>query len=357
VSLAGPATGTSYAKFTANTESEAGFLVDHAGTATQPNARFADASAYMIYEFDLPDNVTTAFAKILVGNQYVISAAPADGEYTQLRDYVAETGNEIRDNSNFEFQTLDLTPFLASNPEKKVRIWFTDGVPSDGWGPYLRSIEIVDSETAGTLNFTEVLNSQEMFGEDIHNEANRGYYTVDLSSVLTNNNAGREVYIRFTDGSTSDGWGPSLYWMGVYSGEIEVNTDTLVFPSLKSNLGDPVRPVGLIARNYSLDPTKTLASIQLPAHPEDQNSHAYLLAATLNASVAVNEPELQVARVDANTIRISWPAAEGFRLQSSPTLGAGAQWTDTNATPQNNGGTVAAEVDVTGQNAFYRLIK
>jgi hypothetical protein len=359
VSIAGPAQGTSYAKFTANTDTEPTYLIEAPGTATQPNARFADGTGYMIYEFNLPDEVTTAFARVQVGNQFVISAAAgAEGEYTVLQDYVLETGNEIRDNTNFDFYTVDLTPFLSANAEKIVRIRLTDGVPVDGWGPYLRSIEIVDSETAGALEYTEALNSQNMFGEDFHNEANRGYYTIDLSSVLTNNNPGREVNIRFTDGSTFDGWGPSLYWLSVYSGEIEINTDSLIFPALKSTFGDPAsRPVGLLARNYPLDPSRTLASIQLPEQPADQSSTVYLLAATLNAAVAVNEPELQAARVDADSIRLSWPTTEGFRLQSSPALGSAAQWNDSTATVQDNAGTSSAEVNTTGGTAFYRLIK
>ena len=60
---------------------------------------------------------------------------------------------------------------------------------------------------------------------------------------------------------------------------------------------------------------------------------------------------------DSDAVRISWPTTEGFRLQFSPTLGAGAQWTDAGATVQNNGGTTSAEVDIIGQNGFYRLIK
>ena len=360
VSIAGPASGTSFAKFTANTDTEPPYLIEAPGTATQPNARFADGTAHMIYEFDLPDTVTTAFARVQVGNQFVISAAAgAEGAYTELKNYVAETGNEIRDRSNFDFYTLDLTPFLANNPAKVVRIQLTDGVPTDGWGPYLRSIEIVDSATSGALNYTEVLNSQTMFGEDIHNEANRNYYTINLSTVLTNNNPTREVNIRFTDGSTTDGWGPSLYRMTVYSGEIEINTDTLVFPNLKTTTAEPtLRPVGLMARNYPLDPSKTLTSIQLPEHPEDQTSRVYLLAATLNPRETGGPvAELAVTRVNATTLRISWPEIAGFHLQFSPTVGVGAQWADSNATVQTTGGIKSAEVQTTGQAGFYRLIK
>src|SRR5688572_1946382 len=359
VSLAGPATGTSFGKFTANTPSETTYLIEAPGTATQPSARFADATGYMIYEFDLPDNVTTAFARIQVGNQFVIAAAAgAAGEYATLRDYVAETSNEIRDNSNFDFYTVDLSTFLVNNPTKVVRIRLSDGLPSDGWGPYLRSVEVVDSETSGALDYTEVLNSQTIFGEDFHNEANRNYYTIDLSRVLTNNNPGREVFIRFTDGSTTDGWGPSLYWMSVYSGEIDINSDSLVFPNLKSTSGDPTsRPVGLLSRTYPLDPSKTLASIQLPEHPDDQSSDVYLLALTLNAGTTPAQPQLEVSRVDGDTIRISWPGTEGFRLQVSSALGAAAQWNDSTVAVQNNGGTMSAQVDTTGQYGFYRLVK
>jgi hypothetical protein len=197
-----------------------------------------------------------------------------------------------------------------------------------------------------------------MFGADIHDGSNRDYYTLDLSSVLTNNNPGREVNIRFTDASTFDGWGPSLYWMSVYRGDLKIHTDSLVFPALKTTFGDPAsRPVGLLARNYPLDPAKTLASIKLPEQSASASSQVYLLAATLNGAATVNEPALAVARLDSDTVRISWPTTEGFRLQFSATLGAGAQWSDAAATVQNNGGLATAEIDITGQNGFYRLIK
>lgn len=358
VSLAGPPSGTTFAKVNANTPAEATYLVDAGGSITQPNARFADAGAYMIYEFDLPDNVTSAFARVQVGNQYVISAAAgAEGEYTVLKDYVAETGDAITDNSNFGYQTVDLSPFVANNPGKVVRIRLTDGIPTDGWGPYLRGIEVVNSPDAGALQFTEVLNSQEMFGEDIHNESNRDYYTVDLSSALTNHPA-REVYVRFTDASTTDGWGPSLYWMAVYSGDIEIHSDSLVFPGLKSTTAEPAnRPIGLLSRNYPLDASRTLTQIRLPEQPENQSSSVYLLAATLNEGEAADAPELDVTRLSGDRVRISWPAADGFRLQFAAELGSPTAWTNVSTTPQNNGGTMSVEVDTTGDHGFFRLIK
>ena len=85
-----------------------------------------------VAELVAEDRLTPAFARVQVGNQFVIAAAAgAAGEYAILRDYVAETGNEIRDNSNLDFYTVDLSTFLVNNPTKVVRIRLSDGVPAD----------------------------------------------------------------------------------------------------------------------------------------------------------------------------------------------------------------------------------
>ncbi|HYE33157.1 MAG TPA: hypothetical protein VEH27_17145, partial [Methylomirabilota bacterium] len=337
---------------------EATYLVDDGGSATQPNARFADAGAYMIYEFDLPDTVTSAFARVHVGNQFVVEAARGgETDYTLLKDYYAQTGDAVQNLSNLAIHSFDLTPFLANNPSRTVRIRLSDGIPQDGWGPYLRGIEIVESETAGAFNFTEVLNSQAMFGEDFHNEENRNYYTIDLSRSLTNNNPTRDVYVRFTDGTTSDGWGPGLYWMAAYTGEIDVKSDSLVFPALKTTTGEPAsRPVGLIARNYPLNPAKTLSAIKLPSHPLDQSSAVYLLAATLNTAAPQTPPRLSAVAIAGNKIRLSWPAAQGFQLMVTPSLTTPI-WSNAGLVAQNTDGIMSVEIDATSRSGFYRLAR
>jgi len=91
----------------------------------------------MIYQFDLPDDAATAVAQISVGNQFVIEiASGTDGEFVKERDYVAEP--ETR------FATIAICRCTRSrlplpdqcNPQKIVRIRLSDGLPSDGWGPY-----------------------------------------------------------------------------------------------------------------------------------------------------------------------------------------------------------------------------
>ena len=358
VEIAPAGEGTKFASLIPNTVEEQEYLVEQSGTATQPNGRFADAAGFMIYEFDLPNDATTAFANIDIANQYVISAAGADGEFTVLHDYFAETGDPVRDQSNRIVQLVELTPFLENNAEKIVRIRLTDGIPEDGWGPYLRGIEVMDSEIVDPTEWTEVLNSQTMFGSAIHDESNRGYYTVDLTEVLNDENPTREVYIRFTDATTEDGWGPSLYWMGVYTGELDIYGDSLVFPGLKTTLGDPnTRPVALLSRHYELDPARTLTSIKLPADSASETQMTFLLAATLNEGGAVATPELAVSRVDGDTIRISWPASEGFQLESTTSLDAPTQWEEVTGTPTTDGGTTSLEVETSGDQRFFRLAR
>lgn len=85
-----------------------------------------------------------------------------------------------------------------------------------------------------------------MFGDDIHTEYNKAYYTVDLASVLANNPR-KEFFVRLTDGSTGDGWGPGIFWMAVHTGPLGIQSDELVFDNLKTTLGDPANyGVGLI---------------------------------------------------------------------------------------------------------------
>ncbi|MFB3788040.1 MAG: hypothetical protein ACE15F_16905 [bacterium] len=285
VSLGGPAGVMRYAQMSPGTTEEQTFLLEESGSIISGNARFADAASYMIYQFDLPDDVTAAFARINVGNQFVIElASGADGDYQIVKDYVAETGNEIRDNTNLDTYDFDLASYLANNPQKIIRIRLTDGLPADGWGPYLTGISIVNKIPAeGEGGFQEVLNSMAMFGgEDIHNEYNKGYYTIDLTSALQNNPT-KEVFVKFTDGTTGDGWGPGIFWMAVYSGAIDIQSDGLVFNGLKTTTGGPANyGLNLMHRRYAVDAGKTLTQIVFPADAAD----VHLMGLTLNPGAA-----------------------------------------------------------------------
>ncbi|MCW5558877.1 MAG: hypothetical protein KIT22_13745 [Verrucomicrobiae bacterium] len=355
VSLAGASDTVRYASVAAATAEEKAYLVDEGGSITGGDYRFADASAYMVYQFDLPDDVTTAFARIQVGNQFVIEAADATGDFTVEKDWVAETGEETRDNSNLDFYTVDLTPYLANNPSRIVRLRLSDGIPSDGWGPFLRSIIIQNRAESGDAPFEEVLNSEALYGEDVHTEWNKKYYTVDLAGVLASNPQ-KVFFVQFTDGSTSDGWGPGIFWMAVHTGPLSLASDRLVFDQLKTTLGDP-QPYGaaLLHRRYPVDGSKTLARIHLPAQPATESSQVHLLAATLSSQVA-SSPTLQVAATSDGRVRLSWPAsAAGYQLKAATSLASPITWVAVSEEPTSEGGSLGVTVTPSNPGAYYRL--
>lgn len=357
VSLSGPSELVRYFSVAAATADEMNFLVDEGGSIAGGDFRFADGNAYMIYQFDLPDDVTVAFAKIHVGNQFVIEAAAGtSGEFTLERDWVAETGLETTDISNLDYYYIDLAPYLADNPDKIVRLRLSDGLTYNGWGPYLKSIVIQNRQDAGESVFTPVLDSQTLYGDDIHNEYNKKYYVIDLASVLQNNPT-REFFVRFTDGSTSDGWGPGIFWMAVHTGELNIQTDQLVFSGLKTTLGDPMNyGAALLHRRYAVNAGKTLATIALPAQPTIEDNQVYLLAATVNAASAL--PQIALTRTALGMLRFSWPAsASAFQLQSATSLAGTVSWTAVQEAPQVVGDELVLEVDPTDLARYYRLAR
>ncbi|RJP33497.1 MAG: hypothetical protein C4527_04395 [Candidatus Omnitrophota bacterium] len=286
VSLSGPTGVVRYDHISPGAAEEKNYLIDEGNSILGGGYRFADASSYMVYQFDLPDELTSAVAQISVGNQFLIEAAAGtDGAYQIEYDWVGDSGQETRDNSNFGVYEIQLDPYLRNNPQNIVRFRFSDGQPADGWGPYLTGITIVNQSGAGADPYTEALNAMEMFGDDVHNEYNKNYYTIDLGSVLQANNPAKEVYVKFTDGSAGDGWGPGIFWMAVYTGEIDILSDRLVFNDLKATNGEPANYcVALLHRRYDVDATKTLSEIVLPQLPSGDELPVYLLGATLNAS-------------------------------------------------------------------------
>lgn len=360
VSLSGPLGSTRYAQVTPGNVDEKTYLVDNSNTTLSGNFRYADGTAYMTYQFDLSDSLTNAVAQINVANQFVISvAAGTNGDFTVERDYYAETGDPVHDKSNLQVCNIQLDKYLVNNPSKIVQIKLSDGLPDDGWGPSLYGIAIVDKADTGVNTFTPVLNSADMFGGiDVHNELNKGYYTLDVSSVLQSNNPNKEVYVKLTDGSTTDGWGPGLFWMAAYSGTLGIQSDSLIFPALKTINGEPEGfGVDLASRRYSLNSAKTLKEIVLPAQPSNESNHAYLLAATLNPATAAANVKLSAQIGANNTIQVSWPvSATGYILQTSGSLLG--TWSAAPQSPVVQGDQNVVTIPVTsGAMSFYRLKK
>jgi len=165
--------------------------------------------------------------------------------------------------------------------------------------------------------------------------------------------------VKLTDGSTADGWGPGIYWMAAYSGDIDIQSDRRVFNGLKNTpTAEPSLNYGgldFLHRRYRLNPSKTLSSIVLPAKPTDSsttNSIVYLLAATLNAP----PPTLGILLQPDNTVRLSWTTnAPDYALQSTANL-VPPQWMPVTAGSVVVGDQITVTQSLAGTR-FYRLAK
>ena len=136
VSLRGVNPQIQYASLVTGTSDETNYLVNADGSSLN-GYRYADGNNYMVYQFQLPNNVTDAVALIQVGNEFVIQvAAGTNGDFQTEYDWVAQSGQQTHDLSNLNYYDVDLANYLTNNPSKIIQIRFSDGVPSDGWGPY-----------------------------------------------------------------------------------------------------------------------------------------------------------------------------------------------------------------------------
>ena len=350
VSLRGPGDPVvTYASFTPTTDSETNYLFDADGSnGTDPGHRFMDGNNYVIYQFTLPAGTSNAIAHMNIGNEYLVQMrSGTNGDWTTEAAQYAQAAQAFID--------VDVSKYLSNNPAKIFQVWIGDTITQDGWGGNLFFMSIINH---GELGFQPVLNSQDIFGFDVHNELNKGYYTLDLSSVLSNNPT-KEVYMQLGDASPADGWGGGIFWMAAYSGNIDIQSDRRVFNGLQNTPdGQAVLIYGgldLLDRRYALDPSKTLSSIVLPAKPTDPsttNSIVYLLAATLSAP----PPTLGILLQPNNTVRLSWTTnASDYGLQSTPNL-VPPQWMPVTASSVVVGDQITVTQPAAGTR-FYRLAK
>ena len=113
VSLSGESLPLNYFNVATVSPEEANYLVDAGGSSAGSDFPFADGNAYMIYQFDLPDDVTKAFANVRVGNEFVIEAAAgAEGEFQVEKDWVARRARRRA-----------ISPTWLSTRSTSPRIW------------------------------------------------------------------------------------------------------------------------------------------------------------------------------------------------------------------------------------------
>lgn len=283
VSVATERNLTTHIDFIAGGEDEE-YIWEQQGSVGRPTDRFVDAAGYLIYWLDLPDDLTAARLDIDMQNNFLVSVGKDVYPENLVLDSMAMFGEDIHNGSNRSVYTVDLAPYLEDNATNEVFVMFEDGSTADGWGPDIFRVSV---KSGSEGEYSEVLNAMDVTADAPvpftgSNTGNKKYYTIDLSPFLENNSS-NEVFVKFTDGTPENGYGPGLFRMLVYSGEIVPQIDGLAMEGIMttSGLPDNAYPWGanFMRRAYPVNPVKTLQSIVLPEIRDEWD--IFLFAATL----------------------------------------------------------------------------
>ena len=274
---------TTHIDFVAGGE-DAEYIFEDNGSVGRPTDRFVDAGGILVYLFDLADDLTEARLEIDMQNNFLVSVDKNEFAANGVLNSMDMFGEDVHNGSNRGVYTVDLTEYLADNPLNEIFVVFEDGSTADGWGPDIMRIAIksgVEGEYVETLSARDI-SAGTVAPYAAQSGNNKAYYTVDLAPFLENN-AGNNIFLRFTDATTTDGWGPGLFRVIVHSGEIVPQIDNLAMPGIvpTGGLPDNSYPWGtnLMRRGFPVNPDKSLSSITLPELRDDWD--VFLLAATL----------------------------------------------------------------------------
>lgn len=260
------------------------YFFENSNSSDAGEYRFMDGGSYVIYTFDLPKDLTQAKLEIDMENNFVVSVGSDVSTMETALNSMDIYGKDVHDASNRKIYEIELDKYLKDNPNKYLFLMFEDGSTTDGWGPAVRRIKI----TSGTeAVYTSVLTAEETFASSVngYNQAsteNKGYYTADFSSFLKNNPT-KELYVKFTDGSPANGWGPGIFRFVMYGGELTPRIDGSCIKGLGVIGESPTNqyPWGttIVRRDFAVNANKTLKSVSLPTLNAEQN--IYLFGATL----------------------------------------------------------------------------
>jgi len=234
------------------------YLYDGSQSAIDYDHRFADGNGYYTYKFDIQDNVTSAKVLLDIGGDYVISGSIDNSTWTQLASAESVAARS--------WVTVDISELLQNNTSKTVYLKLTDRTVNDGNGPSLWHLKLNTSYVA-SVNFavdggsTESLylyrnyaNQQSWFkfadkkgfveykfnllpnvttatlstyiwGDYVisgstdnlnwiqlasaGSYASENWVGVDLTPLLSNN-PDKTIYIKYSDRTTDDGYGPCI---------------------------------------------------------------------------------------------------------------------------------------------------
>lgn len=246
--------------------------------------RFVDGGSRLMYILELRDDIADAQLNLLLENNFVVSIGKEEWELDMVLNSFDMYGEDVHNASNRKTYTVDLTPYLQDNPRKEIFVLFEDGSTNDGWGPAIRNLSV----TSGSVpEFTPVFSVADTMADAVvpyngTNTRNKKFYTIDLSEYLQDNPE-KTLYLKFTDGSTDNGWGPGLFRIMMHSGTVVPKVETLALAGivLTEGMREDGYPWGVNITNkaFPVNAAKTLESITLPEIRD--NWDIYLFAATL----------------------------------------------------------------------------
>ena len=100
-------------------------MLEATGSAQQvlPNSRFMDGTSVLIYQLDIPENISKATLGIDMWNNFVVAiSADAGATFTEVLNSYKMFGHDEHNGANRDVYNVDLGPFLANNPDHSIQV-------------------------------------------------------------------------------------------------------------------------------------------------------------------------------------------------------------------------------------------
>ncbi len=189
---------TTLFEFVPNGEApETNYLVPGFHSSNDNSHRWADGTDTIAYRFSLADLKALLppngepLISVHVGNEYVISVS--EGVHTPTTEILrwSDTNAPVHDMSNAGWKEIPLQPYVDAGWDS-VTIFFTDGIPNDGWGPSIQHVKYIARKP----------------GTPVHDMSNVAWQSFSLNPFIEK--GWKTIYVFFEDGIPTDGWGPSV---------------------------------------------------------------------------------------------------------------------------------------------------
>lgn len=194
-----------------NQPPETDYLVPgYEGAGVDDWHRWADGQTVVAYRFSVADLKAMADAnselifKTEVSNEYVITVTN-NSDSTEVARWSTDN-TPVHDMSNKGWIEISLQPYVNAGWDS-ITVLYTDGIPTDGWGPSISSVKIISRKP----------------GTPVHDLSNMAWQSFSLDPYIAQ--GWQEIYVFFTDGIPTDGWGASIANVSIEAIESTIAAD------------------------------------------------------------------------------------------------------------------------------------